>query len=269
MKNKFLKLFLATVCVATLSFSGNTMVFANEAESIAESIDTETEENEISEENTEIVETENQDIDETEDLEENTEEETDESAESSSAVINTEDIFTTTSDNDNNNSGIFVDGEKIDKNVWVTITTKSDGESSLSKGTKFVVTFESTTLSNYRKEVTLDLEHNFSGSIELPADEYYISSYSKIGGETSNATLVLDNEEPNMLFTENTEIQFTVKGDIKASVSEETDEPIEEKPAEKETNFWLELLKNNIIFLVLLLGCGGFLLFYRLRQDAE
>ena len=258
MKKKILNLILTTVCISMIAFPNTAFATENtdasKEVSIEENIDKDKEEKiekedkAAAEESKEVVE------------------ETDESSESTSASsIDTSNIFKETN---NENSAIYVDGKKIDKNVWITIESKSDGKTSLTKGTKFIVTFESTTLNNYRKEVTLDLNHNFGAEVELPADEYSISSYSVIGKEPSTARLIIDGGETVMMFTENTTIKFTLEGDIKTDTIDE--EPvIEEKKEVKETNFWLDLLKNNILFIVLLLGSGAFLLIYKMRQDAE
>ncbi len=269
MKKKFLNLILTSLCISCLAFPSVTSFAAENTDiSIEEntSDDVSDVENDdtldTSEVSDEIIENTDEAV-EAESVETNIEENTESTSENS---IDTDAIFTTTSTE--KNGGIMIDGEVIDKTVWVNITTSSDKESSLTKGTKFVVTFESNTLSNWSKSVTLDMDHNFAASVELPADEYLITSYAMIKGEPSKAHLIIDNEEDNLMFTENTDIHFTIKGDITSSTTDEP-EVIEEVKEEKETNFWLDLLKNNVVFLILLLGCGGFLIFYKLRQDAE
>lgn len=96
---------------------------------------------------------------------------------------------------------------------------------------------------------------NFSNVVKLPLGEYSVK-------------LTNDQFEDYVIYEKNIVID---KKEVSYSVSiniTNTSESTEEVDIEKEKeNAALDLLKNNFVFLILLLGCGGFLLIRELKKN--
>jgi len=166
------------------------------------------------------------------------------------------------------NTGLFIDGKEYKGNVLIDIKVSSDGKTALTSGTTFEITFESLH-NDFSKSVTITNKSLLKGiSIEIPVDEYMILTSSSLNGRASSANLELmtDDSTTVIILEDGQKINFTLHGDV--STTEQTvTEP--DEPEKKETNFWLDLLKNNIIYLILLLGCGIALLVFRLKRDNQ
>ncbi len=245
MKKKFLnKLLILALCASFLSINSLTVK--------AEEISKEEASQEISEE-------------ELEDEFASDEEEADTQDETDTQDEESGDSFDLTSESDTSN-GLYIDDVVYEGNVWVDLNVTADENASLTSGTEFIVTFESLQ-SSYKKEVTLSSKNGFNASVELPVDEYYVYTKSMLNGKESNAKLVFNSEEENqsVLIKENGQkLDFTLKGDV---VSEETTEEVVEE--EKEVNPWLDFVKNNLIFGILLFGLGMAAIVYKIKQDNQ
>lgn len=267
MKNKIVKIVLACAIGLTFLYANASNTFASDIAVEEETISDESDDVQQSDDN--IVEEEN--IEESENTDEQNEpvENNDEDVQSdNSDVFDTDDIF---SDDESDVDGIVVDGVEYSGNKRVFVTITSGENATLTTGTKFEITFENMH-NDFIKKVTLTTKNINKGiNFNLPAGEYEVYTQATENGANSIARLIYnptDEDAESLLVLEDGQtINFILEGDTQTEEIEKVEET--DKTEEKETNFWLELLKNNIIFLILLLGCGVALLVYRLRQDNQ
>ena len=257
MKNRILnKLLIASICASVLLTSNIPVQAAEISENIEETVDVETTTEDgsdvLSDENTEEILDENSKVN----SEENLEDVTDEAPADTSA-----------------DDAVTVNGQVYSGKVSVKLNFLTDGKSSLTAGTKFLVTFTNRhKLPNdpeYKYEVSV-ISKSINDGIEtiLPVGEYDVVTTSSLNGQSSQARLIFHSQEESstvIVYEDDQVLDFTVEGDVKTNIGAEE---VKEEEPEKE-NFLLSLLKNNIIFLVLLLGCGIALLVYRLKQDNQ
>ena len=110
----------------------------------------------------------------------------------------------------------------------------------------------------------------FSATTQLPVGEYYITTTAKFNGMESDARLKLESEEDSgtvLILNNNQEINFTIIGDVK--MDKEVETPTPEITEEKQDNFWVSLLKNNIFIIIIMAALGITLLVYRLKRDNQ
>lgn len=172
-------------------------------------------------------------------------------------------------------SGIIgPDGNQYSGKVIVNFVANEDGETSLLPNTTFNIYLRSASGSSNNKEIILESVNNYSAAVEIPVDLYYISWNAYVNGSAnSDASLSLELDDTGLINFENStvyiltpaqNISFTRSGPVK--VQNETGEE-EDTPETTTTNFFLNLLKQNIVFIILFLGLGIFLLVYRLKQN--
>ena len=170
-----------------------------------------------------------------------------------------------------NNHELVVDGKTYSGDVWVTIKSKQGRNTALKNGTEFTVEFEDYSFnSGYKQKVVLNTDNMFSATTQLPVGEYYITTTAKFNGMESDARLKLESEEDSgtvLILNNNQEINFTIIGDVK--MDKEVETPTPEITEEKQDNFWVSLLKNNIFIIIIMAALGITLLVYRLKRDNQ
>lgn len=172
-------------------------------------------------------------------------------------------------------SGIIgPDGNQYSGKVIVNFAANEDGETSLLPNTTFNIYLRSASGSSNNKEIILEAVNNYTAAVEIPVDLYFISWDAYVNGNaTSDADLILKQDDGELINLENStvyilkpaqNIEFIRTGPVK--VQNESPEE-EDVPETKAADFFLNLLKQNIVFIVLFLGLGIFLLVYRLKQN--
>ena len=250
------KILLGILCVSLLAGSYTKVYAAN---------DKDTETTVETEMNTELENVENEDelVDEEVPVEE-------ESEEVIEAEVTQQPVQTTSTQNKTKNE-LVVDGQTYSGEVWVVIKSKQGKNTALKNGTEFIVEFEDFSFnSGYKQEVVLNTDNMFSATTQLPVGEYYVTTTAKFNGMASDASLRLETENDDgtvLVLNNNQEINFTIIGDVK--MDKEVTTPTPEIVEEKQDNFWISMLKNNIVILILMAACGITLLVYRLKRDNQ
>lgn len=167
------------------------------------------------------------------------------------------------------------DGAVYTGKIFINITTEKDENSSIPSGTSIIVKLKSATGGITNSKTELNISNSYSSVIELPVDNYSITYTAYVDGkENSDIILNLIGDDKNFIDVENNrawllenaqELKFSLSSNIKVQNPEEQPETVVEP--EKTENFWMKLLKHNILFIALFLGCGIFLLVYRLSHN--
>lgn len=125
--------------------------------------------------------------------------------------------------------------------------------------TEVIIEFEFTnkdTNEIITKEITSS--DNFSNIVKLPLGEYSVkltdSKYEDFVIYEKNITI------------DKKEVIYDISINITNLETDSVDTP-DDKEEVKEENDFIYLLKNNFIFIILLLGCGGFLLFKDIKKN--
>ena len=169
------------------------------------------------------------------------------------------------------------DVEKETKqNVFIEVKTKEEtgsinDQTALTQGwITFIVTIKNTSFNddislvflftnNETGEVTkktLNSIDNFDGgTLKLPYGEYTVS---------------LEDEYYNQFIVYNESLNVNVaEQKYEVSINSLVEKESEVQNEEEKTSVFLYLLKNNIFFLIILIGCGGFLLYREIQKRRE
>lgn len=134
---------------------------------------------------------------------------------------------------------------------WLDVTTTITNSTFVTE-TKITFIFENKTTGEIIEKEFSSL-NNFEASIKLPIGEYIVS---------------LENPEYEefIIYQKELSIEEGVQT-YKININSYTDTPQAEDDTDqpKENPFW-SILKNNLVFLLILVGCGGYLLYKEIKR---
>lgn len=151
--------------------------------------------------------------------------------------------------------------------VYVTARLVSDDGVELTEDIAVDLVITSQSVNASSKIISLTSDNNFISQFQILKDNYIIeASYYSKNNVNINYKVSL----------ENSIIRIEEDGQIITATLQPINQVVQEEPEEeqvveevKEENFWLKLLKNNIIFIVILLGLAIALFVYRYRRDNQ
>lgn len=194
------------------------------------------------------------------DIDNISEDETEESDESIEYIDNE-----TIKDEDKNKSNVFVEvkmkeeiGTTIDQTAltqgWVTfvVTIKN---TSYSDNISLVFLFTNNQTGEITKKTFNSIDNFNGGTLKLPYGEYTVSLEDPYYNQ-----FIIYNEILNVNAAEQ---KYEISINSLVDKENETEEDVEK------TNVFVHLLKNNFFFLVILVGCGGFLLYREIKRRQE
>ena len=119
-------------------------------------------------------------------------------------------------------------------------------------------------------KIVLNKENGFKTAMQLPSGKYTVTC--EINGDLESGDFVSCKNSSFEVKDNETEIEFEILGGSLATETTEAEEELldDENNTEntvKKENFWLKLLKNNAIFILILIGLSVALMVYRLKQD--
>lgn len=251
-KNQFLLTTLLIASICSLTFANAAEIAENTAQETAETTDidiTSEEENIITDISEETVNT----------SDSTTNEETSEELSSDSDIVNNTNLNETNiieeTDTKTTKEGAVEKNSTPDQakttQGWVNIIALINN-TTFKEETKITFVFKNV---DTEETITKELSsiNNFEASIKLPLGTYTVSLEDEYFENfiIYEKELIVDKDIQNYNININSYVPAT--------------EDIEEKPISKAEVFW-GILKNNLLFLLIILGCGGYLLFKEIKR---